>query len=180
MNPKTTPSGVLTTVWRKIQEHIIRDSEGYKKIQKDIIRFRRISASADRGHCSRVCARETLRPAPHRHYQKFFGTHVFRVTFKHLTQPQLRSHIWCFGTLGQLLKIPPLVCPNKYNSAGGVGVPIFLFLRASCQVLGPFWNYPLLAKTATAAPFYLVAKAGSFGPRGLNYFILPDKLEATT
>ena len=26
-----------------------------------------ISAHADGGHCSRVCARETLRSAPHRH-----------------------------------------------------------------------------------------------------------------
>ena len=34
-----------------------------------------------------------------------------KVTFKHLPQP-LRSHIQSFGTLGQLLKIPPFVRTN--------------------------------------------------------------------
>ena len=41
-----------------------------------------ISAHTDGGPRSRVCARETLRSAPHRHERKFFGAHVCRVTFK--------------------------------------------------------------------------------------------------
>ena len=41
-----------------------------------------MSASADGGPRSRVCARETLYSAPHRHLRKFFGAHVCRVTFK--------------------------------------------------------------------------------------------------
>ena len=51
-----------------------------------------ISARADGGPRSRVCARETLRSAPHLNERKFSGAHVCRVTFKHLLQP-LRSHI---------------------------------------------------------------------------------------
>ena len=78
----------------------------------------KISASADGGPRSRVCARWTLRLAPHRHERKFFGAHVCRVTFKHLPQP-LRSHIQSFITLGQLFKIPP--CPPKYVIVRGVG-----------------------------------------------------------
>jgi hypothetical protein len=34
------------------------------------------SASAVGGPPSRVCARETLRSAPHRHWRKFVGAHV--------------------------------------------------------------------------------------------------------
>jgi hypothetical protein len=37
-------------------------------------------------------------------------THVCRVTFKHLPEP-LGSYIWSFGTLGQLLEIPPFFRP---------------------------------------------------------------------
>ena len=61
------------------------------------------SAHADGGPRSWVCARETLRSAPHRRERKFFGARVCRVTFKHLPQPR-RSHIQTFGTLGQILK----------------------------------------------------------------------------
>ena len=42
---------------------------------------------------------------------KFVGACVCRVTFKHLLQP-LRSHTRSFGTLGQLLEIPPFVRPS--------------------------------------------------------------------
>jgi hypothetical protein len=48
--------------------------------------------------------------------QKFINSEIV-VTFKHLPQP-LRSHIRSFGTLGQLLKIPP--CPPKYVIVQGV------------------------------------------------------------
>ena len=55
--------------------------------------------------------------------RNFSDACVCRVTFKHLPQP-LRSHIRSFGTLGQLLKIPP--CPPKDVIVGGVGrVPEF-------------------------------------------------------
>ena len=40
------------------------------------------SAHADGGPRSRVCARETLRSAFHRHERKFSGTRFCRVTFK--------------------------------------------------------------------------------------------------
>ena len=56
------------------------------------------------GVLSTVCARLTVRSAPHRHERKFFGAHVCRVTFKHLPQ-HLRIHVLSFGTLGQLFKI---------------------------------------------------------------------------
>ena len=46
-------------------------------------REREISASADGGPRFQVCARKTLRSAPHQHYQKFSSTHICRVTFKH-------------------------------------------------------------------------------------------------
>ena len=63
---------------------------------------------------------------------------VCKVIFKYLPQP-LRSHIWSFGTLGQLLKIPPF----STHSAGGRGVPEFFFwlesfyfceLGATCKI----------------------------------------------
>ena len=63
----------------------------------------KISDHADGGPRSRVCARKTLRSAPHRRERKFSGARVCRVTFKHLPQP-LKSHIRSFGTLGQILK----------------------------------------------------------------------------
>jgi hypothetical protein len=53
-----------------------------------------------------VCARLTVRSSPHQHERKFSGTHVCKVTFKHLPQP-LRSQILSFGILGQLIKITP-------------------------------------------------------------------------
>ena len=46
-------------------------------------RLSKISAHADGGPRSRVCARETLRSAPHRREQKFSGAQVYRVTVKH-------------------------------------------------------------------------------------------------
>ena len=42
-----------------------------------LVQTKKNSASADGGPRSRVCARETLRSAPHRHYRKFFGAHVW-------------------------------------------------------------------------------------------------------
>jgi hypothetical protein len=97
-----------------------------------------------------VCARLTVRSSPHRHERKFSGAHVCRVTFKHLHQP-LRSHIWSFGTLGQLFKIPPFSA-RKSHSTGVRGVPDFflvgiiisLLLRSPCKITksydSPFWE----------------------------------------
>ena len=46
-----------------------------------------ISASADGGPCSRVCARDTQDPVPNQHYQKFSDTPVCKVALKNLPQP---------------------------------------------------------------------------------------------
>ena len=71
----------------------------------------------------------------------FFCGHVCKVAFKHLPKP-LRSHIRNFGTLGQLLKIPP--CPLKTCIVQGVwGSPNNLFgsnlknllVRSPCKIL---------------------------------------------
>ena len=56
-------------------------------------------------------AHQTLLSAPYQLGQKFSGAHVCTVPFKHLPQP-LKSHNRSFGTLEQLLKIPPFVHPN--------------------------------------------------------------------
>ena len=69
----------------------------HRKDQKPILK---ISASADVGPRSRVCARKSLCSAPHQHERKFSGAHVCRVTFKRLPQP--------LGIPGRLLKLPPL------------------------------------------------------------------------
>jgi hypothetical protein len=86
------------------------------------------SACANEGPCSPSHAwRGTL--SPHRPERKFSGTHVCRVTFKHLSQP-LWSHITSFGTLGQLFKIPSLsaqICHSR-------GVPKFLMGLESSYV----------------------------------------------
>ena len=52
------------------------------KYNKLAAEYTRISAHADGGPRSRVCARETLRSAPQRHERKFSGTRFCRVTFK--------------------------------------------------------------------------------------------------
>ena len=69
---------------------------------------RKISAHADGGPRSRVCARETLRSAPHRRERKFSGARVCRIAF--IPPPQLlRTHI----QLSNLRK--PLFSLQKYN-----------------------------------------------------------------
>ena len=71
-----------------------------------------------------------------------FSKHVCRVTFKHLPQP-LRSHIQSFGTLGQLLKIPPST-PQIYDSPWMfllVGILLFLLVRSPCKILEPYDNF---------------------------------------
>jgi hypothetical protein len=73
-------------------KHLFLILEYLDEIQTYLILVHKISASADGGPRSRVCAPETLCSAPHRHLRKFSGTRVCRVTFKHLPQP-LRSHI---------------------------------------------------------------------------------------
>ena len=84
---------------------------------------------------------------PHRHKRKFSGARVCRVTFKHFPQP-LRSHILSFGTLGQLLKIPPFSAQKSHSAGGGggpqifwgVGILIFLLLRSPCKIAKPYDN----------------------------------------
>jgi hypothetical protein len=65
-----------------------------------------------------------LRSAPIDTIKKNSDECVCRVTFKHLPQP-LRSHIRRFGTLGQLLEIPPFVRTMHYvNLSGLPGAPL--------------------------------------------------------
>jgi hypothetical protein len=74
-------------------------------------KFKKNSAHADGGPRSRVCSRETLCSAPHRHERKFSGAYVGRVTFKHLHQRQFLNF-----------------CPPKYVIVRGVeGVPEFFY-----------------------------------------------------
>ena len=61
-----TPLPSIYRLWADIQGSVT-DWIGTKK-------HRKISAHADGGPRSRVCARETLRSAPHRHERKFSGT----------------------------------------------------------------------------------------------------------
>ena len=77
---------------------------GFEKQWKE---ERLISAHANGGPRSRVCARETLCSAPHRREWKFSAARVCSVTFKHIPK-SLRNHIQSFRNLRQLLKIPPL------------------------------------------------------------------------
>ena len=83
----------LTLLQKKIQRKwIVANYVQILKIKGPLSRLRscdklkKISAGADGGPRFRVCARETLRSAPHQH-QRIFGAHVCRVTFKHLPQP---------------------------------------------------------------------------------------------
>jgi hypothetical protein len=73
----------------------------------------------------RISARTDWVPLPGLRTRKFSGTGVCRVTFKHLPQP-LRCYIRSFGTLGQLLKIPPF----SANSAEGRGSLHFCWLKS--------------------------------------------------
>jgi hypothetical protein len=56
----------------------------------DCSRRKRNSAHADGGPRSRVCARETLRSAPHRRERKFSGTHVC------IGWPKKQQDVLCF------------------------------------------------------------------------------------
>ena len=58
----------------------------------------KISAYTDGGPRSRVCARETLRSAPHRRTRKISGTRVCIVTLKHLPKPIVASSRTLWGT----------------------------------------------------------------------------------
>jgi hypothetical protein len=83
------------------------------------------------------------RSAPIDTNEKKFIASVCKVAFKHLPQP-LRSHIQSFGTLGQLLKIPPF-CTQKSHSAhkshsAKVGILIFLLVRDPCNISKPYEN----------------------------------------
>ena len=78
------------------------------------------SSSADGGPRSPSAHAWRVRSSPHRHYRKFFGARVCRVTFRHLSQP-LRSHIRSFGTLGQLLKFSKKTPQQTKNSPQGQG-----------------------------------------------------------
>jgi hypothetical protein len=57
-----------------------------------------------------------------------------RVTFKHLPQPH-RRHIQSFGTLGQLLKMPPFSSQN-YHSDRGRGCPFFRVWKSDPEERG--------------------------------------------
>ena len=69
-----------------------------------------ISAHANGGPHSRVCARKTLCSALHQRERKCFGAHVCTVDSKHLPQP-IKSHIQSFRTLGKFSN--PLVHPKS-------------------------------------------------------------------
>jgi hypothetical protein len=76
---------------------------------------------------------------------EIFRDKCLQSNLQHLPQP-LRSHIQSFGTLGQLLKIPPLT-PQIYDSAGSrwgslnsflVGILQFLLVRSPCKISEPY------------------------------------------
>ena len=60
-----------------------------------------------------------------RRWGSFSGARVCIVAFKRLTKP-LRSHIWSFGILGQLFKIPPLSAQKLHSAGGRVGLRFLL------------------------------------------------------
>ena len=107
------------------------------------------SAHADGDSCSRVCARVTLRSAPHQHERKFVGACVRKVILKHLPQP-IRRQI--FRTLRQLLEItpPPLSTPIVHSAGdpqhfSGSGILVSLLHRGACKVsesYNNFWQLP--------------------------------------
>ena len=96
----------------------------------------KISADADGGPRSQVCARLTLSSTPYRHQGKVSNGHVFKVTSKHLFQP-LWSHIQCFRTIGQLFKMHSAEGPRNFVMIGNLK---FLLLRSPCKVFKPYDN----------------------------------------
>ena len=73
-------------------------------------------------------------PPPHQHEKNFSGASVCRVSFKHIPYP-LRSHIQNFGTLGQLLKIPPF-----FAHSADVGW-ILSIVVSPCKISEPYDNF---------------------------------------
>ena len=104
----------------------------YQETKNNNKKKKKISASADGGPRSRVCARLTVRSSPHRHERKLSGTRVCRVTFKHLPQP-LKSNIRSFGTLGRILKFSIFFFKKPKNVPQGArgGLRIFLGVNIS-------------------------------------------------
>jgi hypothetical protein len=118
----------------------------------------KISAHADGGPRSRVCARDTLNAAPHRHEWKFSGPRVCRITFKHLTQtPQksyakFRNHRKPFEIFKKTLTDLLLIFSKKKlkiapNGARGWGSNFifslqnfYYFFRGPCKNLKPYAN----------------------------------------
>ena len=88
------------------------------KLKKNNKYIGNISAHADGGPRFRVCARETLRSAPHRHERKFSGTRFCRVTFKifekNLKKPKNRRQGAIGGGRGQKKFYPIFFYPNFY------------------------------------------------------------------
>ena len=70
----------------------------------------------------------------YRNRNQFINCNIF------VTQEPMQN----FGILGQLLKIPPLSA-QKCHSAGGRGVPKFLFVRSPCIISerydNPIWDF---------------------------------------
>ena len=95
----------------------------------DSLNLEKISAHADGGPRSRVCARETLCSAPHRRDRKFSGTRVCRVAFKHFPNPQ-KSYPKFQNSTTSLHRIYLKLAdfPVKIGFIGGKGVPRNCFL----------------------------------------------------
>ena len=105
-----TPDGRLAERWRKLDEDVRVCTTGEvnaKVVEQGGIPIQAIlnkpppdnddefPLAPIGGPRSRVCARETLRSAPHQRERKFSAARVCRVTSKHLPKP-LRSHIPSF------------------------------------------------------------------------------------
>ena len=105
--------------WKRKQlipgEKYVTQKERRKKERRK--KKEKISAHADGGPRSRVCAREALRSAPHRRERKFSGTHFCRVTFK-ASPPTIKKSYLMFRA-PTAAHFP--FCPPKIGFLEGVG-----------------------------------------------------------
>ena len=103
-----------------IINHLTKLDDGLVYVMVVETKKSKIYASADGGPHSRVCARETLRSAPHR-------------------------HIWSFKTLGQLLKFSPKKTLKKLKTLpqGARGVSEFCWglISPFFVRINPLWSF---------------------------------------
>ena len=133
----------------------------------------RISAQADGGPFSRVCARETLCLAPHQHEWKFSGARVCRVTFNQKSYPKFHN-----PTQGHPRVLPS--CVPRLVPSSVIGSTLTLIVRGPGSVPGWGLSNAVPFAHCLTVPVALTIARGVFSsdPSLLSFFLVLFSLSA--